>query len=163
MMLPATEIEVPVYRVALMLPPAAISVVLILPATMLPAAEIDPAVRKLPPCILDVTLRLVRVPILVMLVWTAVNKDPEIPVTDMLPAVMLPAAEINPAVTKLPACTLLTALTVPNTVNKFGPVVSNVNPATASALPLVLNTTCVLDPGMVKFPVILPKKLPTKY
>ena len=37
-----------------------------------------------------------------------------------------------------------------------------VNPADAPALPALLNMTCVLEPGTVKLPVMLPAKIPMK-
>ena len=40
---------------------------------------------------------------------------------------------------------------------------SNVNPDVASAEPSVLKITCVVNPGTVRLPEILPAKLPTKY
>ena len=39
---------------------------------------------------------------------------------------------------------------------------SKVNPADAPALPLLLNSTCVLSPGTTMLPEMLPAKLPKK-
>jgi hypothetical protein len=39
----------------------------------------------------------------------------------------------------------------------------NVNPVLAPALPELLNNTCVLDPGTVRLPAILPANVPIKY
>ena len=53
------------------------------------------------------------------------------------------------------------ALTSPNIPSVLGPEI-NVKPALAPALPLALYKICVLLPGTVKLPVMLPAKLPTK-
>ena len=87
----------------------------------------------------------------VILVCAAVAKVPI-----RLPPVTLPVVET------LPAITLPWLLTTPNTINVLESLLKVIL-AVASALPLVLNITCVLLPGTTKFPVMLPKKFPTKY
>ena len=108
--------NVPVKLVALTLPPV-----------MLPVALINPAVNKFAPVTLPLELMApelsdVNVPTLVMFACAAVVNEPAKLVADTLPPVMLPVAEINPAVRILPPCML------PVTVTRLA-VLSNVKPA----------------------------------
>ena len=75
---------------------------------------------------------------------------------------ILPTAETLAPVVRLPAITLPVDETVPVTTATFV-ALSNVNPALAPAFPESLNSTCVLDPGTVRFPEILPANVPIKY
>ena len=125
----------------------------------LPVAITAPAVIKLPPVTLPDALTSaeeITLPPNTLPVADTLPVALTAPMVTMLPALTLPAAETNPVVLKLPDCVL------PATVSKFGPSVANVKPAEAPALPLLLNNTCVFDPGTVKLPVILPAKFPTK-
>ena len=70
--------------------------------------------------------------------------------------IILPAALTNPPVKKL------LPVIVPVATIAFVPEL-NVNPALASASPLLLYKTCVFDPGTTILPLILPWKLPKKY
>ena len=159
-----------------------------LPPEMLPTAKINPDATKLAPLTLARVLTLpvaITAPAVTMLLpvtlpdaltLTALTSaeliilpPSTLPVAETLPVALtapevimfpeltLPAAETSPVVLKLPDWVL------PATVSKFGPAVSNVNPAEAPALPALLKITCVFDPGTTKLPVILPAKLPTKY
>jgi hypothetical protein len=75
---------------------------------------------------------------------------------------ILPAAETAALVVKLPAITLPVDETIPVTTATFV-ALSNVNPVAAPALPALLNSTCVLEPGTVRLPEILPANVPIKY
>ena len=75
---------------------------------------------------------------------------------------ILPAAETFAPVVKLPATTFPVDETIPVTTATFV-ALSKVNPALAPAFPESLNSTCVLDPGTVRFPEILPANVPIKY
>ena len=101
-------------------------------AVIVPVEEIKPAVNKLPPVILPVTV--------------------SYPATIVLAAVaMLPVAVIAPAVTKLPPFTL------PATVNKFA-VLSNVKPALAPRMsPVSANCTQVFEPAASMLPLMSAK------
>ena len=78
------------------------------------------------------------------------------------PVVILPAAETLAPVVRLPAITLPVDDIVPVTTATLVAEL-NVNPALAPAFPESLNSTCVLDPGTVRFPEILPANVPIKY
>ena len=78
------------------------------------------------------------------------------------PVVILPAAETLAPVVRFPASTLPVDDIVPVTTATLV-AESNVNPALAPAFPESLNSTCVLDPGTVRFPEILPANIPIKY
>ena len=71
---------------------------------------------------------------------------------------MSPVALTVPPVAKLPPVIVPPALTVLPTANALEPLV-NVRPAVALAIPLSLNITCVLAPGVE----MLPEMLPTKF
>ena len=78
------------------------------------------------------------------------------------PVVILPVAETFAPVVKLPAITFPVDETIPVTTATLVALL-NVNPALAPAFPELLNSTCVLDPGTVRFPDILPANVPIKY
>ena len=61
----------------------------------------------------------------------------------------------------LPDAEIILLLMVPVTLATLV-AESNVNPAAAPALPALLNSTCVLDPGTVRLPAILPANVPMK-
>ena len=61
----------------------------------------------------------------------------------------------------LPDAEIILLLIVPVTLATLVAAL-NVNPALAPALPELLNNTCVLDPGTVRLPVMLPAKVPMK-
>ena len=72
-----------------------------------------------------------------------------------------PSPKKNPPVEILPDAEIILLLTVPVTLATLV-AASNVNPAEAPALPELLNKTCVLDPGTVRLPAMLPAKVPMK-
>ena len=111
-----------------------------LPPLILPVALTKPAVLTLPPTTLAVALTVAPCTKLV---------------TTTLPATTLLV------VTTLPDNTLPCALTLPSTANTLESLLYT-RPPTASALPFVLNNTCVFAPGTTMLPVTLPAKLPTK-
>ena len=96
---------------------------------ILPVADINPAVSKLPLVVLAVTVSAPSVPTEVILVCAAVANVPVILVPDKLPPVMLPAADINPAVSKLPPVTLPLALTTDPVIDGVLPCNTVVPPA----------------------------------
>ena len=110
-MLPETLTVAPVCVVALTLAPPKM-----LPPVMLPVALINPAVNKFAPVTLPLELiapefNEVNVPTDVILACAAVVKLPDRLVADTLPPVMLPVAEINPAVRRFPPCMLPATVT----------------------------------------------------
>ena len=159
-----TETVVPVKLVALTLAPPSMFPPVILPEADTEAALTAAEVIMLPPVTLALALtetaliaaEEITLPPITLPVADTLPVALTAPAVTTLPALTLPAADTNPVVRKFPDCVL------PATVSKFGPAVSNVRPALAPALPLLLNITCVFDPGTVKLPVMLPVKLPTK-
>ena len=81
-------------------------------------------------------------------------------VTPKLPALALPDIDKLAPVTK-PAEFKLATLALPDIVTRLL-VLSNVNAVLELALPASLNTTPVLEPGIVILPEILPETLPVK-
>ena len=73
-----------------------------------------------------------------------------------------PSPKKNPPVEILPDAEIILLLMVPVTLATLVAAL-NVNPALAPALPELLNSTCVLEPGTVRLPAILPAKVPMKY
>ena len=73
-----------------------------------------------------------------------------------------PSPKKNPPVVMLPDAEIIWLLMVPVTLATLVAEL-NVNAAAAPALPELLNNTCVLDPGTVRLPAILPAKVPIKY
>ena len=71
---------------------------------------------------------------------------------------MSPVALMVPPVFRLAPVIVPPALTVLPTVNALE-LLLNSRPATALAVPLSLNTTCVLEPGTATLPDTLPIKL----
>ena len=80
---------------------------------------------------------------------------------DPVPVMILPAADTKAPVVRLPAITLPVDDIVPVTTAALV-AESKVNPALAPAFPELLNKTCVLEPGTVRLPAMLPAKVPTK-
>ena len=91
----------------------------------------------------------------------------------ILPPSMLPVATIKPPVPKLPTLALDVTLNTPPVVKLPADklpdavttllVLSNVNAVLVLAVPASLNTTPVLDPGIVILPEMLPTTLPIKF
>ena len=67
----------------------------------------------------------------------------------------------NPPVEILPDAEIILLLMVPVTLATLVAEL-NVKPALAPALPALLNNTCVLDPGTVRLPEMLPANVPMK-
>ena len=81
-----------------------------------------------------------------------------LPVANTLAPDISPVALTVPPVATLPAVTVPAALTIPDTVTALL-VLSNVNPEVALVVPLSLKRICVLAPGALMLPEILPIKL----
>ena len=109
----------------------------------MPVAEINPAVRMLPPVMLALALTVFAVITLAPAIL-----PPEPAPVIKLPPVILPVAEINPPVNKLPLVMLPLALSTPVT---YSPVVANtamfdVPPTPTETLPPELTTVTLLVP-----------------
>ena len=135
----------------------------LVPLIVIAAAELSmfpPLMLKLLPLTSPVTLELdpvITPPTVEAAVCVPVTLV-ELPV--ITPPTVLAAVTVPEALT-LVLYTLplkLVALTLLPTVSKFA-VLSNVNPLVALATPLSLNITCVLAPGEVRLPEMLPIKL----
>ena len=131
------------------------------PVTVL-VADINPPVNKLPLVVLPVTAKLPNVPTDVILVCAAVVKVPTMLVPLRLPPVMLPVADINPIVRKLPlsilpvtetvvpVCVVAFTLAPPNTLPPWMLPVADTLPVTLSPNPFLnLPISLAVSPPLV--------------
>ena len=118
------------------------AVLRLLPVTLaedviVPMAVINPAVVIFPPITLPLAVTTVAI---------------TFPPLTLAIVVILPVADITPATFTLPP---LAVEIFPPTVSALA-TESNTNPLSAPATPLLLNSTCVLEPGTVIDPTRLP-------